>query len=289
MTEEKGGLFIPGRINKYYEPPDKELCPCNEAVCESEWVKISNRNFDAHVIALKSCSSTMDVVDFLSNKFSDTNFFSVISQIQTNGKGQHSHFWCSDNGNMHASLAIPFVFNGIWEENLLPLIIGNIVTESLHELGIYSSIKWPNDIMLKERKLGGILVEKKDRYYNVGIGINILSYPDTSKLESEFSIPGISLKETGFVLHNPFILWDIIFENIYYFFYKRLAKETPSDLINSLIQKLIWLDEEVFFRNASGNVAKVVLKGISEDGGLVLEESGRKKIVYSGRIRPVRF
>ncbi|PID78314.1 MAG: biotin--[acetyl-CoA-carboxylase] ligase [Deltaproteobacteria bacterium] len=291
IHKEKGSFFIPGKENTVFSPPENEYF-LNKNSLSGEWIRAGELDFHADIFAAYTCVSTMDALDLIVNSRIQSDirkYVSFVSETQSGGRGQHKRTWISKKGNLYASVKIPFVFSGEWSENFLPLIMGNLVSGVLKEFGINTDIKWPNDIIYSGRKLGGILVEKKKNYYNVGIGLNLDNSPDDCELESFFSLPAVSLREKNINISNPFTFWNILFEHIFYFFNKRLAKEKPFALINDLTQKLLWLDEEVFVKDYSGKVSKMTLAGLSGDGGLILHNDSGKKVLYSAMIRAVSF
>jgi BirA family biotin operon repressor/biotin-[acetyl-CoA-carboxylase] ligase len=217
----------------------------------------------------------------------EKDFSSFIAMTQKTGRGQYKRKWYSTKGNLTVSIHIPDIFKNQWSENYLPLILGNLLAESLSDFGVDAKIKWPNDIFFKGQKLGGILVEKKNGFYIAGAGLNLFSSPPEEELDDDFSVKPVSLLKEGIKVNSPLIFWDAVLERLFNFFDKRLAKETPSDLINSLIQKLVWLGEEVFLDDPYNGVKKYILKGLSDEGGLVLNDGRETRVVYSGRIRSV--
>jgi BirA family biotin operon repressor/biotin-[acetyl-CoA-carboxylase] ligase len=100
----------------------------------------------------------------------------VIADEQYAGKGRHNRSWWSPYGGIYLSLIInPEV--SLEEFPLIGLIAGCAVVKAITQVtGLYPLLKWPNDIMLKNKKLGGILCElvvNKERKYTVVIGIGI--------------------------------------------------------------------------------------------------------------------
>jgi BirA family biotin operon repressor/biotin-[acetyl-CoA-carboxylase] ligase len=101
----------------------------------------------------------------------------VIADEQSAGKGRHDRTWWSPLGGLYMSLVIDLNFPPE-ETPLLGLLAGCAIVESIETLaGLKPRLKWPNDVMLNGKKMGGILcelVEKKDKKYSVilGIGIN---------------------------------------------------------------------------------------------------------------------
>ena len=93
----------------------------------------------------------------------------VISFHQEKGKGTSSRSWL----NADQSLACSFAFNKAdnqLNETLIPLLSGLCFTEVLSELPIF--LKWPNDLIVNDLKVGGILVERVEEKICIGIGVN---------------------------------------------------------------------------------------------------------------------
>lgn len=113
----------------------------------------------------------------------------LVAQTQTAGRGRLGRHWSSAPGaSLTCSLGValqPADWSG------LSLVVGVALAESLHA---DIQLKWPNDLWLRGRKLGGILVETASmgaqRYAVVGFGINIEAQPG-----SEFSTAPAALRE----------------------------------------------------------------------------------------------
>jgi BirA family transcriptional regulator, biotin operon repressor / biotin---[acetyl-CoA-carboxylase] ligase len=100
----------------------------------------------------------------------------VIAKTQTAGRGQRGKTWESAAGGLYLSLAISPDLPAI---NIHQLTIGIVwgIAHQLRQQGIPVSIKWPNDLMLFDRKLGGILTQTRIaqgriQHAIVGVGIN---------------------------------------------------------------------------------------------------------------------
>ena len=93
----------------------------------------------------------------------------VISFHQEKGKGTSNRSWF----NADQSLACSFAFNkgdNQLDETLIPLLSGLCFTEVLSKLPIF--LKWPNDLIVNDLKVGGVLVECVGEKICIGIGIN---------------------------------------------------------------------------------------------------------------------
>ncbi|MCF4967267.1 biotin--[acetyl-CoA-carboxylase] ligase [Nostoc sp. CMAA1605] len=100
----------------------------------------------------------------------------VIATQQTAGKGQWGRQWISQTGGLYLSVAInPHIAANASYQLTLATAWG--ITYQLRQCGINVGIKWPNDLVLERRKLGGILTETKVNQGQitqaiVGVGIN---------------------------------------------------------------------------------------------------------------------
>lgn len=93
----------------------------------------------------------------------------VISFHQEKGKGTSNKSWF----NADQSLACSFAFNkgdNQLDETLIPLLSGLCFTEVLSKPPIF--LKWPNDLIVNDLKVGGVLVERVGEKICIGIGIN---------------------------------------------------------------------------------------------------------------------
>jgi len=132
------------------------------------------------LIKLDAIDSTNDFLKALSAQEELDNFTVVTAENQTKGKGQMGAKWQSESGKnlIMSALVKDFIFNNEQIFNL-SLIVSLAVIEALKSLNIPDlSIKWPNDIMSYNKKIGGILIEntiKSDgRIVSVvGLGLNV--------------------------------------------------------------------------------------------------------------------
>lgn len=100
----------------------------------------------------------------------------VIATQQTAGRGQWGRQWYSPTGGLYLSVAIAPNLPAPQSYQLTLSSAWGIAT-ALRDRGILVNLKWPNDLILCERKLGGILTETKVHagritYAVVGVGIN---------------------------------------------------------------------------------------------------------------------
>jgi BirA family biotin operon repressor/biotin-[acetyl-CoA-carboxylase] ligase len=103
----------------------------------------------------------------------------IVARQQTAGRGRHGRVWASPDG---AGLYLSIVLRPKIEPKYLPLITlatGVAVHDALLEIGLRPDIKWPNDVLVDDRKISGILAEMCESGSGiavvVGMGINLTS------------------------------------------------------------------------------------------------------------------
>ena len=130
----------------------------------------------------------------------DKDFHVIVAEKQTKGRGRLGKIWSSPNsGNIYMTICTE---NDI-SKLPISLITGLICKKAINKISNKSIImlKWPNDILLNNKKIGGILVESE--VYNkkirtiIGIGINIKIKKEESWWGdlSEFSLSLIHISE----------------------------------------------------------------------------------------------
>ena len=132
------------------------------------------------LIKLDAIDSTNDFLKGLSSNQVLENFTVVTAEIQTKGKGQMGSVWNSEpSKNLIMSVLVKNFIIDINQLFAVNIAISVAVIQVLNALNIPElSIKWPNDIMSYNKKIGGILIEnsiKSDGSINsiVGLGLNV--------------------------------------------------------------------------------------------------------------------
>ena len=132
------------------------------------------------LIKLDAIDSTNEFLKGLSNRQELDNFTVVVAEKQTKGKGQMGSVWNSEEGkNLIVSVFIKDALLNVNQIYNLNIAIATAVVDALEIYNIPEvRIKWPNDIMSYNFKIGGILIEnslKSDGAVSsvVGLGLNI--------------------------------------------------------------------------------------------------------------------
>lgn len=151
------------------------------------------------LIKLDAIDSTNDFLKSLSSQDELENFTVVTAENQTKGKGQMGAKWSSEMGkNLIMSVLVKdFLFDNEQVFNL-SIVVSLAVLDALKSLNIPDlCIKWPNDIMSYNKKIGGILIEntlKSDgrivSVVGIGINVNQTNYEDLPRGSSLAVISG---------------------------------------------------------------------------------------------------
>lgn len=143
---------------------------------------------------------------YIKNIKSPSNYEMAIAKVQTAGRGRRGNTWKSMEGAALFSFALKEDrYLPIEEYRKLPLLVGVAVLRALKKiLDMEYKFKWTNDIYATQKKISGILVEKVDDFFVIGIGINVnnsgfgeLSHKATSLRElsgEELDREGVALK-----------------------------------------------------------------------------------------------
>lgn len=126
-----------------------------------------------HCVSLTIVESVTSTNDYLKNIGKQRPFTVVMVEQQSQGRGRLGRAWYSPLGqNIYCSLHYCLSVN---QCSGLSLVVALAVVRALSQLecNLNFSVKWPNDIFVYEKKLGGILIElTRQSEAIIGIGIN---------------------------------------------------------------------------------------------------------------------
>ena len=222
-----------------------------------------------NIINLDSVETLMDEI----KKYPLNTF--LTAKEQTKGRGKDNRVWTSKRSNN-----LYFAFNIEVDKyiNYYSFISSLCVLKAIKDIfkdNIKLNLKWPNDVLLNEKKFCGMLLEKNDNILVVGIGINIDFFPDNTNFKAT------SLLNEGFELDKNIFVNNFI-KNF----------ETLQNNINTFgfnVIKNEWLNfaykinEEIKVK--IDNVEYIgIFDTINEDGALILKTKKEEKKFYSADV-----
>ncbi len=214
------------------------------------------------LISVDKIPSTQDYAHELIAAGRATDGTAVLAAAQSAGRGRMRRRWVSHHGNLYVS----FVFSSPVRDARLSYAIAVAVAETIASFGIHPTIKWPNDILVDNKKIAGILIEYSGRFVVIGIGINVNTNPTvekylTTKMENYSEIPMQELLNR--LMRNIDYWRSADFDNV------RLRWTELAACINRPVKY-------------QGQVAQLV--GINENGALVLRCDTRYMLVWGDEI-----
>ena len=202
----------------------------------------------------------------------------IIADNQFKGRGRFGNEWISAPS---MGLTFSLILYDLKNLHKLPLIIGVSVCEALKGFNFKLKLKWPNDIILNGKKIGGILCESKNinnvKTIVVGIGMNINEkaddFPDNLRKRA------ISLS----MVSNKTFQRERVLAKILNHFEKNLdlLGEKNLELFKKWESFCNHIDKEVTFHNNNVNVVGKFLK-ISDKGSAIIEVNNKEKAFSSG-------
>lgn len=263
----------------------KDFCPENAS--DDGWRFAGTNGLSDRILVCGRCDSTFTVASRLAEKGRLAPWDSVVASEQTAGCGQYGRTWISPSGNLYLTWRIPSDPFGMppWGP-LLPLMLGAAFADALLSEGIRVQIKWPNDLVCHDRKLGGMLIRSQSDGIWAGIGINMHLAPPDDVMRRDAALPATHLEREGLQC-SPLALWARSQPVVKGILMKMLEKTSTFDLINDLTPRLWSLHRQVRVRTAGCPAFPAVVAGLAEDGGLHLESGGELITVYSASIGPL--
>ena len=203
----------------------------------------------------------------------------IVTDYQSKGKGQKNNKWISSKNN---SITFTVFTNKKVQSNQLgffPIIAGLAVKNALDSHQVKISLKWPNDLIINDKKIGGILCESKvmgklSKFIVIGIGINT---NETKNDMHEFNIPNASSLniECGKTFQREYLIGSIL-NNL-----ELLLLNFPNNIEKI---KKAWelgcehIDSNIEYYHNS-KLIKGVFKGISIDGSAIIKTQNKLRLI----------
>ena len=202
------------------------------------------------------------------------DFHIFITEKQTKGRGRHGKKWSSPNtGNIYMTISTSQNTSQI---NPISLISGLICKKAIDKLIRKPSImlKWPNDILFNDKKIGGILVETEINKENIktiiGIGINL----NINKEESWWGdLSRFALESKRNELINLILTEFLnIFDNSY------------DNWLDDWKKSCMHINKEIEIFDGEHLQKKAIFKDIDAQGNAIIETKEGEEVIATGQI-----
>lgn len=212
----------------------------------------------------------------------------IISLEQNSGVGRNGSKWISPLGGLWMSIIIRPSFkieNGL----LLQFVAALAVQQAIESLtGVDSTIKWPNDVMIKGKKVCGIIANASYEsatltfaVVGVGVNVNFNDYLVNDKIKPKSYAKATSLlSELGHKL-NLEVFAKLIIEKFEYYYL--MLEQNPVSILKNWKKHTDIIGREVVLIDGTNKIVGKAID-IQMDGGLLLETPNGQFKVVSGSI-----
>lgn len=212
---------------------------------------------------------------------SPTNQWSIVlAEFQTHGLGQYNRKWYSPKDNLSTTFSFPYPTTHLESLPCITQVAAVSVCQALGKLNLKGEIKWKNDVLIKRRKICGILAEAESfgdtTMVFTGIGVNVNMGKDELK---EVDQPITSIKEElGHEVDKKLVyesIRDIFMDNIDVLINKGFTQFLSYINENSMaFGKIVKVTDD-------GYVSKGEFLGLDQRGFLVLKTDDGNLIVLA--------
>jgi BirA family biotin operon repressor/biotin-[acetyl-CoA-carboxylase] ligase len=207
----------------------------------------------------------------------------VFADFQKAGRGQRGKQWVVEP-NKNLTFSVALATNVVVDKQFsISFMVVKSIIETLKDLGLHARFKWPNDILIGEKKIAGILIENQlfegvINWSIIGIGLNVNQekfevFPwEATSVVKELSCDHLvisSLLEK--IVAAMRVNWEVI-----------MAKGGEWDQ-SFAMKHLYGLRQNVILRQGNREFEGVII-GLNPLGGLKIEIDGDEKTFYTGEV-----
>lgn len=207
----------------------------------------------------------------------------ILANSQTDGRGRLGRQWVSPPAdNLYFSIVIKD-FLHIEQNAFLSAVIALAVSTVLNEkYQLNTTLKWPNDVMIGEKKLCGILAESNKQGLVIGVGLNVnMTGDELTKIDRPATSMSVAL---GVKQEREDVFNNVIAE--IFSFLKVIEKQGLAQLLLLWQDALQIIDKKIEAETPGGNFTGVVKK-VDNDGGLLIETAAGQKKILAGDVKYV--
>lgn len=191
----------------------------------------------------------------------DLRYKVIICDKQTRGRGLSGHQWISPPGNLYFSVLMPFDFiQHLNRFGQFAIAAGVAITKTIQRACDNANVhvKWPNDVLIDDQKIAGILTEIEKPYIIIGVGINYEIAPYIN-----ISTTCIRDNSSSFIKKDILIQWilDALSETF------ELLREQGFRKIQGMWHEMCWeIGQQITVRGITGEFVR-----LGEEGEMLLD------------------
>jgi BirA family biotin operon repressor/biotin-[acetyl-CoA-carboxylase] ligase len=219
------------------------------------------------ILRYDQVSSTQDTARKLIAAGADEGTI-IVADEQERGRGRRGRAWISPCGGFYASLVLRI-------DSLGSLRVGIAVAEALRDVEIKAMLKWPNDVLVGEKKIAGVLVENVGDLAIVGVGVNLVAAPVATAT--------CVTRETTILLTQDDLLKRIL---------QHLAPASPKEILKRYRALSATIGRDVRVEVGTSTASRPIVgraAGIDSLGRLLIEVDNTLHTIASGSCIHLRF
>ena len=231
------------------------------------------------IVRLHTTTSTMKDAAVLA-AHGEPHGIAVMANRQTAGVGRQGHDWHSaDLGGLYISIVLRLPIPPA-SMPVLTMAIGLAVQRAVDDLAqVSTDLRWPNDVMLSEQKLAGILVQAVEGALIAGIGLNVnqRAFPDDIQ-----EVATSLWLQTGREHSKDELADRVIAESLRYS--ALLAENGKREILRRFEECSSWPRGKAV--EVDGKI-RGVTAGLDENGFLLVQTPEKLETIVTGGVRPL--
>ncbi len=201
----------------------------------------------------------------------------ILAETQKEGRGRLSRSWASPPGGIWMSLVLKpdIPLSRVYRINMAASVS---ICRAISRLGLEAGIKWPNDILIQEKKVSGILTElgaQMDRLDYVVVGVGLNANNDTAAFPSQWRSTSMAA-ELGRGIDRCALIAAILNK-----MEKAIDNMESQEIYEEWRSLSLSLGKRVRISSAEGDLTGQVVD-LDGDGALILQQGREKRRILAG-------
>ena len=151
-------------------------------------------NIPFRIETFDTLSSTQDAMRARLERGAEVHGLVIRAAVQEAGRGRRARDWSSARGGSYQTLAVRLPAPPLSGRGVVSVALALGLAETFPTYGARVGIKWPNDLLYKGRKLGGVLTEHARGHLLIGVGVNVNNnVPETFAALKGWDVEGVHM------------------------------------------------------------------------------------------------
>ncbi|QEK37895.1 biotin--[acetyl-CoA-carboxylase] ligase [Candidatus Cytomitobacter indipagum] len=211
----------------------------------------------------------------LESILNENKFIAIKAKKQNDGRGQYGRSWHSPEGNLYLSCIVKLKKCNVIN---LTQIFTILIHDILQNYNVEISVKWINDILYNNKKMGGVICDlhkyKEHQLAVIGIGINVnIAHAENSICLKDILKHEIDIEKlTEDICDEILTYLDNFLNHGINFFLKKLNKYSA------------YLNQEITLHIENQEI-EGIFKGYDKNGMIIIESNNERRTFHKGRLR----